>query len=76
MLGLLVSACSEPVISPDTRDFNLIFSYGVSARNVLNTFQNTYTEDLIMDGTITVPFVLKESQLQEINSRMVEIGFF
>lgn len=45
-------------------------------RNVLNTFENTYTKDLILDGTITVPFLLADSELQRINVKMLEIDFF
>ena len=55
---------------------NLKFSYGVDAKNVLNTFENTYTKDLILDGTTTVPFTLSDGELDHINEKMSEIGFF
>jgi hypothetical protein len=76
VLALLVMSCSDYGTSPETRNFNLKFSYGVDARNILNTFQNTYTKDLVIDGTTTVPFVLSDSELQLIDAKMLEIGFF
>lgn len=76
VLALLVMSCSDSGTSPQSRNFNLKFSYGVNARNVLNTFHDTYTKDLIMDGTTTVSFTLPDSQLQRISSKMSEINFF
>jgi hypothetical protein len=76
VLALLVMSCSDSGTSPEFRSFNLKFSYGVNARNVLNTFQDTYTKDLIMDGTTTISFTLPDSQLQRISSKMSEINFF
>ncbi|HEY9167453.1 MAG TPA: hypothetical protein VIS48_14965 [Candidatus Kryptonia bacterium] len=76
VLALLVMSCSDSGTSPEPRNFNLKFSYGVNARNVLNTFENTYTKDLVMDGTTTAPFVLSDSELQLISAKMSEIGFF
>jgi len=76
VLALLVVSCSDSGTSPESRNFDLKFSYGVDARNVLNTFENTYTKDLVIDGTTTVSFVVPDSQLQRISSKMSEIGFF
>lgn len=76
VLALLVMSCSDSGTSPESRNFNFKFSYGVNARNVLNTFQDTYTKDLIMDGTTTVSFTLPDSQLHRISSRMSKINFF
>jgi hypothetical protein len=74
--ALSFMSCSQSTDLSETRDFNLKFSYGVSARNVLNTFENTYTKDLIMDGTITVPFKLSCSDLKQISDKMIGINFF
>jgi len=57
-------------------NFNLKFSYGIGARNVLDTFKGSYTKDLIIDGTITVPFKLTDTELRHIRDKMLEIGFF
>ena len=57
-------------------EFKLKFSYGIGSNNVLNTFEDTYTKDLIADGTITIPFKLTENELSQIYDKMCEIGFF
>jgi len=75
-LALLSLCCSDSGISPESRDFNLRLRYGIGAKSELNTFQNTYTKDLILDGTVTAPFVLSDAELQEIKRKMIEIDFF
>jgi len=69
-------SCSDIGTSPESIFFNLKFSYGVGAKNVLNTFDNTYTKDLILDGTITVPFTISENDKEPISLKMLEIDFF
>lgn len=76
LLALLLLSCADSGLSPESRDFNLKLRYGIAARNELNTFQNTYTKDLILDGTITARFVLSDAELQEIKRKMIEIDFF
>jgi hypothetical protein len=76
ILASFLCSCSDSGMAPESRDFNLQFSYGVGARNVLNTFENTYTKDLILDGTATIPFILTPSELQRIKLKMLEMDFF
>ncbi len=76
IVGLLTFSCSEPTSPVPNRKFNLLFAYGPAARNVLNTFQDTYTKDLILDGTVTIHFVLKDIEFEEIKGKMNEIDFF
>ena len=57
-------------------DFNLIFKYGVGAKNELNTFEETYTKDMVMDPSITVNLALSQEELDRIYQKMVEIDFF
>jgi hypothetical protein len=73
ILALAAISCSGSGTSPESRVFNLKFSYG---KNVLNTFQNTYTKDLILDGTTTVPFALSNGELDRVDAKMREIDFF
>ncbi|MGA9365225.1 MAG: hypothetical protein WBW16_12740 [Bacteroidota bacterium] len=75
-LALLSLSCSDSGLSPESRDFNLKLRYGIAARNELNTFQNSYTKDLIIDGTVTAPFVLSDAEFEQIKSKMIEIDFF
>ncbi len=68
--------CSDTGTSPGGRDFNLKFGYGFDGRNVLNTYENTYTKDLVLDGTVTVSFVVPDTDIDRIRSKMIEINFF
>jgi hypothetical protein len=76
LLALAAISCSDTGTSPESRVLNLKFSYGIDAKNVLNTFENTYTKDLILDGTTAVPFTLSDGELERISDKMSEIGFF
>ncbi len=72
LLGLL--DCVAPP-HPES-NFNLIFKYGVSAKNILDTFEGTYTKDMVMAPSITVNLFLTEEELDRIYKKMVEIDFF
>jgi hypothetical protein len=76
-----VSGCenqapADNTASPEQSDFNLIFKYGVTARNELNTFNGTYTKDLILDPPVTTELRLSEEEMDRIYQKMVEIDFF
>jgi hypothetical protein len=71
-----LSACSDLSTSPADRRFNISFKYGIGGRNELDTFHNEFTKDLLLDGTITVPFVLSDAELRSIESKLVQMGFF
>ncbi|MFC1919116.1 hypothetical protein ACFLWW_04025, partial [Chloroflexota bacterium] len=71
---LWTAGCSAPL--PSEADFNLIFKYGVMARNELDTFQGTYTKDMVADPPITVNLSLTEEELDRIHRKMLEIDFF
>ena len=72
VIGLAGCATSPAEVS----SFNLIFKYGVMAKNELNTFDGTYTKDMVMDPSITVELSLTEAELDRIYQKMVEIDFF
>ena len=72
LLGLM--GCGNP--TPGESNFNLIFKYGVSAKNILDTFEGTYTKDMVMDPSITVNISLSEEELDRIYKKMVKIDFF
>ncbi len=85
IISLLVcmSGCLKPAAStittPDiTGDsgFNFIFKYGVTAGNILDTFQNTFTKDMVTDPPITVALTFTQQEKDLIYRKMVEIGFF
>ena len=72
VIGL--AGCDTP--PAETSSFNLIFKYGVMAKNELNTFERTYTKDMVMDPSITINLSLTEEGLDRIYQKMVEIDFF
>lgn len=73
---LLLLSCSDQGLSPQDRDFNLLLRFGVGGRNELNTFQNTYTKDLVLDGSITVSLAFSQDELQAIEAKLVQADFF
>lgn len=56
--------------------YDLEFKYGITARNVLNTFEGTYTKDMVTDPPITIDLTLSEEEKEEIYLKMEEIDFF
>jgi hypothetical protein len=52
---------------------NLDFKYG---RNELNTFDGTFTKDLVRDGTITTRLTLSKEELTQIRQKLSDIGFW
>ena len=75
LLFIFVS-CSDLNSPEPARNFNVRLRYGILARNELDTFGNTFTKDLILDGTVTVPFHLSQADLDSIEAKMNQIGFF
>ena len=65
-LPLLQLSCSDLGTGLKERQFDILFRYGISARNELNTFDGTFTKDLILDSTRTTSFVLSETELDSI----------
>ncbi|OPY57659.1 MAG: hypothetical protein A4E55_01505 [Pelotomaculum sp. PtaU1.Bin035] len=76
--GLLqqIVANTEQRALSDESAFNLIFKYGFDAKNVLDTFEGTYTKDMIPDPPITVKLSLTKEELNTIYNKMVDINFF
>ncbi len=68
--------CNKQGTSLAERSFNIDFKYGVGALNEMNTFDNQFTKDLILDGTITVALVLSDNELAEIENKLLQIVFF
>ncbi|MDP2885375.1 MAG: hypothetical protein Q8P51_10185 [Ignavibacteria bacterium] len=76
LFTLLCFSCSELSSPRPETDFNVHLRYGILARNEVNTFENTFTKDLILEGTITVPFYLSRDDLGSIEAKMEQIDFF
>jgi hypothetical protein len=66
---LVLSACnsaSEVLREEKPNDFAFSLKYGVTASNELNTYDNTYTKDLVVDGTETTDMVLSNEEIEVI----------
>ena len=79
LLALVLSlfgavGCDEA--EPESAGFNLEFKYGITARNVLDTFEGTYTKDMVIDPPITVELSLSAAEKEMIYEKIVEIDFF
>jgi hypothetical protein len=72
---LFVGFVWNPIYLPQG-DFNLIFKYGVAAKNELNTFRAMFTKDMVSDPSITIRLTLSKQELAQIYHKMVEIDFF
>lgn len=75
---LTIAGCglSEVKKTPPKLPFNLIFKYGIGMKNELNTFEGTYTKDMIMNPSITIDFSLSDEELNKIYKRMIKMDFF
>ena len=80
---LALSGCSGPAgdgTSPSPaatdRSLQLVFAFGVGAKNVLDTAKGTFTKDMIAASPITVPMTLTDEELARIAGKVEEIDFF
>ena len=67
-LTLWCNKSTEPAYDcqPDENTMNMIFSYGVASKNILNTFECIYTKDMVVDPSITINLQLTKSELDSI----------
>ncbi len=63
------------VVSTENKEKGLSFilQYGILARNQIDTFNGTYTKDLISAGTKTIKLRLNDTELSEIEEQMKQI---
>jgi hypothetical protein len=71
---LIISDCSKTIIEPDPQLLKIHFYYGFG--NELNTFEQTYTKDLVQDGYIIVRFWLTEAEQESISNKLQVVDFF
>jgi hypothetical protein len=79
--ALLLTACTQTAVVPTEpepdRDFNFKFSYGYGLiPSELNTFNDTFTKDMIVDEPITVSMILSEEELKTIQEKIIESDLF
>lgn len=71
-----LSGCDQGVEppKPDEQFVKLLFRYGFGNR--LDTFHGTYTKDLILDGSITIPFWLTKAEQDSVLTQLEQADFF
>ena len=67
---------SDMVKSENVGDFELLFKYGVGAKNELDTFNGTYTKDMVIDPSITINLTLTVEEKWQIMNKIYPIDFF
>ncbi|MCR2806646.1 hypothetical protein [Paenibacillus soyae] len=73
LLMLLITGCNT---GEAKREFDFILSYGVLNKNIINTTNNSFTKDLVLDGVVTTELILTEEEKQEIYVKMKDINLF
>jgi hypothetical protein len=48
---------------------------GVGAKNELNTFDQTFTKDMVMDPSVTVKMKLSDNELNSIYQKINNLNF-
>lgn len=71
---LILIGCSKTITQPDPQLVKIHFYYGFG--NQLNTFEQTYTKDLVLDGYITVDFWLTKAEQERISNKLEAVDFF
>lgn len=65
----ILSACNpsnEVLPEGKPNDFAFSLKYGVTSANEINTYENTYTKDLVVDGTATTDMILSNEEMEVI----------
>ena len=79
LLLLMPVSCGtpEPVpYPPQQADFAFRFEYGSCTTDILDTFNDTYTRDMIIEPDVTITLRLADPQMAAIYQKMVSISFF
>lgn len=55
--------------------FDFSYEFGVGSKNELNTFNNTFTKDMVVDSSITIALKLSAEEKQRVYNKLKEINF-
>ncbi len=75
---------SSPISPPESgeessempADFSVIYAYGIYANNILNTANNTYTHDMVVDPPVVINLTLSDLELSTIWNSTKKNNFF
>jgi hypothetical protein len=74
LLCLFLLSCQDSSIEPENQFVQIYFKYGF--KNVLNTFENSYEKDLVLDGVIKVKFWFTAEEQNAILEKAIEDNYF
>jgi len=57
-------------------DFNFSLNFSTYGRDIIDTYNNTFTKDLVSAGTETIDFVILMDKMNEIYEAFVELKIF
>ncbi len=60
----------------ENNSFNIVFRYGIGAKNELNTFNGTFTKDLVINGSVTATLILSKEELEGLHQKIIEMDLF
>lgn len=56
------------------KNFNFVFSYGVKAKNQVDTINGQYTKDMVIEPSITTDLQLSDAEMNDIYLEMKKIN--
>ena len=74
IISVFFLKCEKNVLEPESQFLKIHFHYGLN--NELNTFEQTYQKDLVLDGTVKIPFWLTAVKQEQILIKVQTIHFF
>jgi len=74
LFGLFLSSCQDSSVEPDNQFVQIYFKYEL--KNELNTFENTFQKDLVLDGVKKINFWLSKEEQNSILEKVNEINYF
>ena len=63
-------------LAQNDHGFHFILKYGIGGKNILNTFDGTYTKDMIVEPSFKTKLSLSKEELNTIKNEMEEIKIF
>jgi hypothetical protein len=69
------SICDKKqTLKPKPADFNFIFHYGVDGKNQLDTFEDVFVQDMVVEPSITTELKLSDKEMDAIYNEMMRIN--
>jgi hypothetical protein len=70
----LIAGCNPPLSTPPTWPAQPEPNFGVCSTDRLDTFKGEFTQDRVVESSITIPLRLSAEQMMTIYQKMVEIN--